>query len=59
MNENPTPPRSRTIYLLPNLFTTAGLFAGFYAIIAAANGHFVHAAVLHIVVGWTSVGVMV
>ena len=45
MNENPTPPRSRTIYLLPNLFTTAGLFAGFYAIIAAANGHFVHAAV--------------
>ena len=23
------PPRSRTIYLLPNLFTTAGLFAGF------------------------------
>ena len=45
MNENPQPPRSRTIYLLPNLFTTAGLFAGFYAIIAAANGHFVHAAV--------------
>ena len=34
------PPRSRTIYLLPNLFTTAGLFAGFYAIIAAANGDF-------------------
>jgi len=25
------------IYLLPNLFTTAGLFAGFYAIIAAVN----------------------
>ena len=39
------PPRSRTIYLLPNLFTTAGLFAGFYAIIAAANGDFVNAAV--------------
>ena len=45
MNENPPPPRSRTIYLLPNLFTTAGLFAGFYAIIAAANGQFVHASV--------------
>ncbi|MBN1683962.1 MAG: CDP-diacylglycerol--serine O-phosphatidyltransferase [Gammaproteobacteria bacterium] len=25
------------IYLLPNLFTTAGLFAGFYAIVAAVN----------------------
>ena len=36
-------PRSRTIYLLPNLFTTAGLFSGFYAIISAANGDFVHA----------------
>jgi CDP-diacylglycerol---serine O-phosphatidyltransferase len=45
MDENKQPPRSRTIYLLPNLFTTAGLFAGFYAIIAAANGHFVHASV--------------
>lgn len=38
-------PRSRTIYLLPNLFTTAGLFSGFYAIIAAANGDFVQAAI--------------
>lgn len=33
-------PRARGIYLLPNLFTTGGLFAGFYAIIAAAQGHF-------------------
>lgn len=41
----PPPPRSRTIYLLPNLFTTAGLFAGFYAIIAAANGQFVNASI--------------
>ena len=24
----------RGIYLLPNLFTTAGLFSGFYAIVA-------------------------
>ena len=39
------PPRSRGIYLLPNLFTTAGLFAGFYAIIAAANGDFVNASI--------------
>lgn len=39
------PPRSRSIYLLPNLFTTAGLFAGFYAIIAASNGQFVQASV--------------
>ena len=26
------PPRSRGIYLLPNLFTTGGLFAGFFAL---------------------------
>ncbi|PCJ31703.1 MAG: CDP-diacylglycerol--serine O-phosphatidyltransferase [Gammaproteobacteria bacterium] len=36
--------RSRGIYLLPNLFTTAGLFAGFYAIIAAIRGDFETAA---------------
>ena len=45
MNEIKPPPRSRGIYLLPNLFTTAGLFAGFFAIIAAANGQFVNAAI--------------
>ena len=28
------------IYVLPNLFTTAGLFAGFYAIMQARLGHF-------------------
>ena len=32
--------RMRGIYLLPNLFTTAGLFAGFYAIVAAMKGNF-------------------
>jgi CDP-diacylglycerol--serine O-phosphatidyltransferase len=32
--------RRKGIYLLPNLFTTAGLFAGFYAIVAAMRGHF-------------------
>ena len=45
MEHNRPAPRSRSIYLLPNLFTTAGLFAGFYAIFAAANGDFVNAAI--------------
>lgn len=37
--------RRRGIYLLPNLFTTASLFSGFYAIVAAANGVYENAAV--------------
>lgn len=37
--------RSRGIYLLPNLFTTAALFGGFYAVIAAMHGKFEAAAV--------------
>jgi len=37
--------RSKGIYLLPNLFTTSGLFAGFYAIVAAMRGDFEHAAI--------------
>ena len=37
---NKEKPRSRGIYLLPNLFTTAAMFAGFYAIIAAQSGRF-------------------
>lgn len=41
----PTRPRSRGIYLLPNAFTTANLFAGFYAIVQAMNGRFEAAAV--------------
>jgi CDP-diacylglycerol--serine O-phosphatidyltransferase len=32
--------RRRSIYLLPNLFTTAALFAGFYSIVQAMNGRF-------------------
>lgn len=32
--------RRKGIYLLPNLFTTAALFAGFYAIVAAMRSHF-------------------
>jgi CDP-diacylglycerol--serine O-phosphatidyltransferase len=35
----------RAIYLLPNLFTTAALFAGFYAIVAAMADRFEAAAV--------------
>lgn len=41
--ESPTPagrPRSRAIYLLPNLFTTGCLFSGFYAIVAAIDGNY-------------------
>ena len=32
--------RSRGIYLLPNLFTTSALFAGFYSIILAYNSNY-------------------
>jgi len=37
--------RKRGIYLLPNLFTTAAFFFGFYAIVAAINDKFEQAAV--------------
>jgi CDP-diacylglycerol--serine O-phosphatidyltransferase len=37
--------RRRGIYLLPNLFTTAALFAGFYSIVQAMNGRYEAAAV--------------
>ena len=36
--------RKRGIYLLPNLFTTAALFSGFFAILSAVDGRFEHAA---------------
>jgi CDP-diacylglycerol--serine O-phosphatidyltransferase len=55
MPEHPAPPPglrprigrlgSRGIYLLPNLFTTAALFAGFYAIVQAMNDRFEQAAI--------------
>lgn len=35
----------RGIYLLPNLLTTAGLFAGFYAVVASMQGRFEYAAI--------------
>ncbi|VAW92110.1 CDP-diacylglycerol--serine O-phosphatidyltransferase [hydrothermal vent metagenome] len=37
--------RRRGIYLLPNLFTTAALFAGYYAIVAAMQDRFEAAAI--------------
>lgn len=44
LTDTPVPPGEkrlrRGIFLLPNLFTTGALFAGFYAIVAAMNGQF-------------------
>ncbi len=37
---NHTRKQKRGIYLLPNLFTTSALFAGFYAALAAIEGNF-------------------
>lgn len=39
------PKRRKGIYVLPNLFTLAALFGGFYAIVMAINGRFDQAAV--------------
>ncbi len=45
-NQNQNRQKSRRgIYLLPNMFTTAGLFAGFYAIVAAMGGRYEAAAI--------------
>jgi CDP-diacylglycerol--serine O-phosphatidyltransferase len=44
-NPSPTKKQRRGIYLLPNLFTTAALFAGFYAMVAGMQGNFEAAAV--------------
>ncbi|MEX1034203.1 MAG: CDP-diacylglycerol--serine O-phosphatidyltransferase [Cellvibrionaceae bacterium] len=51
VSENGKKVRQRGIYLLPNLFTTAALFSGFYAIIAGMNGSFEAAAVAIVVAG--------
>jgi len=42
--ENGSPLR-RGVYLLPNLLTTGGLFAGFYSVVASLHGEFQVAAV--------------
>jgi CDP-diacylglycerol--serine O-phosphatidyltransferase len=44
-NSHRLKPRRRSIYLLPNLFTTGALFAGFYAIVQSMNSRFEFAAV--------------
>jgi CDP-diacylglycerol--serine O-phosphatidyltransferase len=38
-------PRRKGIYILPNLFTLAALFGGFYAIVMAMNGQFEQSAI--------------
>jgi len=46
--DGPEPPprlRRKGIYILPNLFTLAALFGGFYAIVMAMNGRFEQAAI--------------
>ncbi|MBS0287300.1 MAG: CDP-diacylglycerol--serine O-phosphatidyltransferase [Proteobacteria bacterium] len=44
-SESPEVQRNKGIYLLPNLFTTTALFAGFYAIVASMRGDFEQAAI--------------
>lgn len=44
-NQESEKKRRRGIYLLPNLFTTACLFAGFFAIVSSMGGRFEAAAV--------------
>ena len=41
----PARPRRKGIYILPNLFTLAALFGGFYAVVMAMNGRFEQAAI--------------
>jgi CDP-diacylglycerol---serine O-phosphatidyltransferase len=45
MSETKSDTKRKGIYLLPNLLTTAGLFSGFYAIVASMNGRFEDAAI--------------
>jgi len=44
-SEQPARPRRKGIYILPNLFTLAALFGGFYAIVMAMNQRFDQAAI--------------
>jgi CDP-diacylglycerol--serine O-phosphatidyltransferase len=43
--EPPPRPRRKGIYILPNLFTLAALFGGFYGIVMAMNGRYEQAAI--------------
>jgi CDP-diacylglycerol--serine O-phosphatidyltransferase len=51
VSENGQTVRRQGVFLLPNLFTTGALFAGFYAIIAAFKGDFESAAIAIFVAG--------
>ena len=53
MDANSTAPNKprRGIYLLPNLFTTGALFAGFYAIIAAISLNYIDAVIAIFIAG--------
>ena len=44
-DNSPKRRRRRGIYLLPNLFTTAALFAGFFSVVSAINHRFEEAAI--------------
>lgn len=44
-NSKPKHTGHKGIYLLPNLFTTAALFSGFYAVVASMNGDYINASV--------------
>ena len=43
--DSPKEKRIKGIYVLPNLFTTASLFCGFYSIIASTQSHFEQASI--------------
>ncbi len=43
--------RRRGIYILPNIFTSTNLLFGFYALVSAIDGKFIHAAVAIILAG--------
>jgi CDP-diacylglycerol---serine O-phosphatidyltransferase len=45
LDDAPVRPRRKGIYILPNLFTLAALFGGFYGMVMAMNGHFEQAAI--------------
>ncbi len=51
VSENGETVRRRGVYLLPNLFTTGALFAGFYAIVASMRGDFETAAIAIVFAG--------
>lgn len=53
MDETPRPARKRPrgIYLLPNLFTTGAMFAGFYAIVASIGGRYSEATLAVLIAG--------